>query len=68
MCKVKLVLQNKTGKDRNTVNHADVEKSILDSRKILETLPFSINSHEEDYDIHINRLISDADAILDPYQ
>jgi hypothetical protein len=68
MCKVKLVLQNKTEEDINTVNHADIEDSIMNSKKYLEKLPSSNNSREDDFDARINSLISEADAKLGLYE
>ena len=68
MCKVKLVLQNETEEDINTVNHADIEESIVNSKKVLEQLSSSNKSYEDDFETHINNLTSEADAILDSYK
>lgn len=63
MCKVQLVLQNETSEDINTVNHADVEKNIVDSTNVLKTL--STTPHEAVN--HTDRLTSEVEAILNSY-
>ena len=68
MCRVKLVLQNETEEDINTVNHTDIEENIVKAKKVIENLSTSSNNRTDSINTHSINLTSEADTILDSYE